>query len=197
MVEQENRRETREDAKKRRPQTESLNRITKCPLDTAEYHNPPQEYKATHSEADTQLPAFHNAGPEKGVAKAFDDRHHGIQHQNPTPFVRHAGKRVKNATGIHPELDAESDEQREIFISCGEGGNEAADPDSKQGHLQEQQRHEDDDELGMHRCALQNHNDPDHEEKPELDSKGEQVGDGVGDGNREPREVDLAENRGV
>lgn len=41
MVEQENRRETREDAKKRRPQTESLNRITKCPLDTAEYHNPP------------------------------------------------------------------------------------------------------------------------------------------------------------
>ena len=131
MVEQENRRETREDAKKRRPQTESLNRITKCPLDTAEYHNPPQEYKATHSEADTQLPAFHNAGPEKGVAKAFDDRHHGIQHQNPTPFVRHAGKRVKNATGIHPELDAESDEQREIFIPCGEGRNETTNPDSE------------------------------------------------------------------
>ena len=138
MVEQENLRETREDAKKRRPQTESLNRITKCPLDTAKYHNPTQEYKATHSEADTQLPAFHNPSTQKGIAKAFDDRHHGIQHQNPPPFFLNAGEGIEDATGIHPELDAESDEQGEILIPCGERRNEATDPDSKQGHLQKQ-----------------------------------------------------------
>ena len=49
----------------------------------------------------------------------------------------------------------------------------------------------------MDRCALQNHRNPDHQEKAELDSKGEKVGDGVGDGHCQTREIDFAENRGV
>ncbi len=97
----------------------------------AEDHHAADENEATHPEADPQLPAFHNAGPQEGVAKAFNDRHHGIQHQNPSPFVRHAGEGVKDATGIHPELDAETNKQGEILIPCGEGGNEATDPDSQ------------------------------------------------------------------
>ena len=103
----------------------------------AEYHHAAEENEATHSEADAQLPALHDAGPEECISEAFDNRNHGIDNQNPAPFFLHAGERVENATGIHPELHAESDEQGEIFIPCGEGGNEATYPDSQEGHLQE------------------------------------------------------------
>ena len=74
-------------------------------------HHSTKENEATHSEADTQLPAFHNSSTKECVSEAFDDRHHGIQHQNPPPFFLNAGEGIEDATGIHPELDAESDEQ--------------------------------------------------------------------------------------
>jgi hypothetical protein len=176
---------------------QSLNGVGECAFGAPEDHHANQEDGQADPESDSELPTLYDTSAEEGEAETLDDRDHRIKHDEPAPILRDARERIKHATGIHPQLHAEANKQREVFVSRGVGRNEATHADSEQCHLKQQQGNKNDGKLRMNRRAFDHDKRPNDEKQTQLNAKRHQVSDGVGNGNGQPGEVNFAENRGV
>ena len=104
-------------------------------LDFAEDHDAEKEQDQTDREADGPLDQIHPADAKKGQAEGLDNGDHGIPDEHVLPFFRDGRERIEDATGIHPKLDAETNQDGQVFITRGHGTDDAPHPDSQQRHL--------------------------------------------------------------
>ena len=107
-------------------------------LDFAEDHEAEKEETQTDPEADGPLDQIHPAYAKKGQAEGLDNGDHGIPDEHVLPFLGHGRERIEHATGIHPKLDAEANQDGQVFITRGHGTDDAPHPDSQQRHLHQE-----------------------------------------------------------
>ena len=109
-------------------------------------------------------------------------------------LLHHHRGGVGDGRGVHPQVDAEVHQQRQVAVARGQGGDDDAQPHGQHAHLQKHQRHKGDQlPVGLDRRAgLHGVVDPEGGEEQKLHEEVEQLGEHHADGHRQPREVDLA-----
>ena len=109
-------------------------------------------------------------------------------------FLHHHGSRVGDGRGVHPQGDAQIDQQAEVAVARGQRGDDDAQPHAQHAHLQKHQRRKGDQHpVGLHRRAGLHHEvDPEGGKEQKLHEEVEQFGKHHADGHGQTREVDLA-----
>ena len=145
-----------------------------------------------------QIQRVDRAAAQEGEAEGFDDGGHGVELDDPLEAFGDGGAGVDDRGGVHEEGDAEADQEAQVAVLGGEGGDEDAESEAEAGHHQHQDGGEGDPTpVGLDGRADQDKIEDEGEEESELDGEGDQVGDEDGDGDGEAGEVDLAEEVGI
>ena len=151
------------------------------------------DYKAYHH-AGTDLPEVNRALPHEGEAKGLCDENHGIQGEKPSQVLGNGAERISHATGIHPELHEEAEHDLQVAETRGKAGNQASNAQAEGGHLQDQDRQHDNAPAHFNAGSLPEVIDIKNQEKNHLHGQSDEIGNELGNGNREPRKINFVED---
>ncbi len=104
-------------------QWHNLHRIHECALDFFEHYNAEEKQHGSNGSGNSEALPWDCAAEEDG-AETLNEGGHGVEiHEEGVFFRNHAGW-VDDRRGIHGELDAETHEEGEIAVFCGERGDD-------------------------------------------------------------------------
>ncbi len=173
-------------------------RIHKCLFDLIEQHDASQQNDGgkddgPHKSRHADLPLT-----QKHIPEQFHHRSHRIEQQHGAhPAVCCRGQRINDGGGIHPQADAEGNDDGQITVLGGQRADDDAAPESHTAHNEQYERKRKDRQpVGMH---LSGHDeiDPEAGEQQHLNAEIDGGRNDRSDRLGQTREVDLAENVGV
>ncbi len=116
-----------------------LYRIHKGLLNAVEEQYADEENDDHGYEAVTQHGPTEASPADEGMPESFYDGRDGVYVGNPAPILGNGWDGVNDWRGVHPQLDAKGDQEAQVAIFCGQGGDDDAKAESQAGHQQDQQ----------------------------------------------------------
>jgi len=179
-------------------QCPKLHRIHKGALNFFEHNDADEKQCGGDRSGDSQALPGDCAAEEDG-AEALDDRCHGVEIHEESVFFRNYAGRVDDGSGIHGELDSETDEEGEIAVFCGERGDDDTGSEAEQGHDSKKngRKKENHGPIGMEIGSFDRVVSEKGKKEQKLDTKLDEVGDDNRKGRDKPGKVDFAEDAGI
>ena len=122
-----------------------LHRIHKTLLDFVENHNTqPQKNYHKCKTVGEPAPADEGSGTKETVLESLDDGGHGVEEHNGVEIhschylAFHLGEGIDDRRGVHPQLHDEGEEDLQVAVLGGPGGDEDAKAQGQAGHHEQQ-----------------------------------------------------------
>ena len=167
-------------------------------LNMGEQEDADEEDQGGEAGTERQVLGTEGAGAQKAVTEGLDDRGHGIEQDEPEETAAlELGQGINDRGGVHGELDGKADQEAQVTVLGGQGGDDDAAAQAEPGHDQDQERGQEQDGIGTDGVASEVVIAEKTEEQDELDAVLEQAGNDDGQWHGKPREIDFAKDAGV
>ena len=174
-----------------------LDRVGKRLLGASEFDETRNQEENGDGKAGEPLPDFDLSLPHKRKAKPFNNGNNWIKRHEPLKVIGHHGARIKDAAGVHPELNYRRDAHLEIPESGAERRYNEPDAQAEKSSLKDEERDNYDSVARVYRGALREKEEIEAEEDRELDQKLPDIADAVCDRDGQSRKIHLCEQRRV
>ena len=158
-----------------------------------EQHQANGEHHEHDAQTDAQMHGVHAARAEKSAPEAFDDGCQRVELHHPSVFRRHLRQGQDHRRGKHQQLHAEGDEVGEVAVARRQRRDDDAASEAIAREHEQEQRRAKKPAGEMHIVPGTVIDGEKHQKNPELDGKGNEVGDGDGNRDGEPVKIDLAQ----
>ena len=171
-----------------------LNRVHKGLFDLVEDQGAHEEHQQHGGQTVTQHAPADGPGAQEGSPKGLHNGGDRVDQRHPAPARGNRRDGVDDGRGVHPQLHAEGDQEAQVTVLGGQGGDDDPKAQPQTGHQEDQHGQQQGIDGDLHRRALQHEEQHKAQEEHKLDAEGDHVREQHRDRHHQAWEIDLVED---